>query len=113
MKTNLRFRNSILYIKIDGVLVGNKVQQFESEVIPIILGLKTKYVTINLKNVELIDKRGIDSLIKIADLTNRFKGKVALCELSKYIIDNFKHSDIFDYCFKTKNENTSLEVFKL
>ena len=113
MKTNIDYKKDILYIKVNGVLVGNKVEKFETEVIPIILGLNAKYVTINLKDVDLIDKRGINSLIKVSNVVNRFKGKVVLCELNNYLKDNFKHSDVFDYCYKSKNEKSSIGVFKL
>ncbi len=113
MKTDIDYKKDILYIKVNGVLVGNKIQKFESEVIPIILGLNAKYVTINLKDVDLIDKRGINSLIKVSNIVNRFKGKVVLCELNNYLKDNFKHSDVFDYCYKSKDEKSSIGVFKL
>ena len=113
MKTDIDYKKDILYIKVNGVLVGNKVEKFETEVIPIILGLNAKYVTINLKDVDLIDSRGINSLIKVSNVVNRFKGKVVLCELNNYLKDNFKHSDVFDYCYKSKNEKSSIGVFKL
>ncbi len=113
MKTDIDYKKDILYIKVNGVLVGNKVEKFETEVIPIILGLSAKFVTINLKAVDLIDRRGINSLIKVSNVVNRFKGKVVLCELNNYLKDNFKHSDVFDYCYKSKNEKSSIGVFKL
>lgn len=113
MKTEIDYKKNILYVKLIGILVGNKTYAFENEIIPIILGLSAKNVTINLKEVELIDKRGINSIIKISNIVNRFKGKVVLCELNDYIKNNFKHSDIFDYCYKSKNEKKSLEVFKI
>ena len=113
MKTDIDYKKDILYIKVNGVLVGNKVEKFETEVIPIILGLNAKFVTINLKAVDLIDSRGINSLIKVSNVVNRFKGKVVLCELNNYLKDNFKHSDVFDYCYKSKNEKSSIGVFKL
>ena len=113
MRTDIDYKNNVLNIRIDGVLIGNKVNKFESETIPIVIGLNAKYVSLNLSNVELIDKRGINSIIKLSDVVNRFNGKVVLCNLNDYLKENFKHSDIFDYCFKSKNEKTSLEVFKI
>ena len=113
MKTNIEYKNNVLYVKISGVLVGNKIEKLESELIPIILGLMASRVTINLSEVELIDNRGINSLIKVSNTVNRFKGKVVLCELNNYINCIFKHSNIFDYCFRSKNEKSSLEVFKI
>ena len=113
MKTDINYKDDILYIELTGVLVGNKIEKFESEVIPIIFGLRCNKVTINLSKIELIDKRGINSIIKISNIVNRFKGKVVLCDLNDYVKNNFKYSDVFDYCFKSKNEKTSKEVFKI
>lgn len=113
METEIDLKNGILYIRVSGVLVGNKVNKFECEVLPIVLSLESKYVTINLKDVDLIDSRGINSLIKVADSVNKFKGKVVLCDLNEYIKEIFKHSDIFDYCYKSSNEKTSVGVFSI
>lgn len=113
MSTNIDYKKGVLFIRINGILVGNKVNKFESEVIPIILGLGSRYITINLYNLELIDRRGIESLIKVSNIISRYDGKVALCEINDNIKDNFKNSDIYDYCFRTKNELTSLEVFQI
>ena len=113
MKTDIDYEDDVLFIRINGVLLGNKINLFESEVIPLLFGLQCKNAIINLSKIELIDKRGINSLIKISEIVNRFKGKVVLCDLNDYVKDNFKHSDIFDYCFKSKNEITSKEVFKI
>ena len=113
MTTNIEYNNDILNVRINGVLVGDKINIFENEVIPIILGLNVRYVTIDLNKIDLIDKRGINSLIKISSIVNRFKGKVVLCNLNNYVKNNFKHSDIYDYCYKSKNEKTSLGVFKI
>ncbi len=113
MKTNIDYKNKILFIRVNGVLVGNKTSMFEQEIIPIILSLKSRYVSINLNKVDLIDKRGINSLIKISNIVNSFKGKLVLCDLNDYVDNNLKHSDIFDYCFKSKNEKSSREVFKI
>ena len=113
MNTQIEYKKGILFIKISGVLVGNKINKFESEVIPIVLGLQAGNITINMNDISLIDKRGINSLIKISNLSNKFNGKLVLCNLNDYLKSNFKHSDIFDYCFKSKNEKSSVEVFKI
>ena len=77
------------------------------------LGLGSRFVTLNLLKLELIDRRGIESIIKISSIISRYDGKLALCEISDRIKENFKNSDIYDYCFRTKNELTSLGVFKI
>lgn len=113
MNTEIKFKKGVLFIRINGILVESKIQKFEEEVIPIILGLNSKYVTINLSNVELIDKKGMNSMIKISNIVDKFNGKVAICEINNKIKENFKKSDVFDYCFRSKNEKTSIGVFKI
>lgn len=113
MNTDIDFNRGILYIRLFGSFIKREVNNFESLVIPIILGLNQKYVTVNLANVDMFDRKGVNSLIKISDVVNRFNGKVVLCELNYHIKDYLKNSDIFDYCFKSKNEKTSLGVFKI
>ena len=65
MTTNIDYTKGVLFIRLNGVLVGNKINKFESEVITIVLGLGSRYVTLNLFKLELIDRRGIESIIKI------------------------------------------------
>ena len=113
MTTNIEYIKGILFIRINGVLVGNKISKFESEIIPIILGLGSRYVTLNLYKLELIDRRGLESIIKISNIISRYDGKLAICEVNNNIKENFKNSDIYDYCFKTKDELSSCEVFKI
>ena len=113
MNTEIKFKKGVLFIRINGILVESKIQKFEEEVIPIILGLNSKYVTINLSNVELIDKKGMNSMIKISNIVDKFNGKVAICEINNKIKENLKKSDVFDYCFRTKNEKTSIGIFKI
>ena len=113
MNIETNYKNKILNIKINGFLIKNKTNYFESEIIPILLTLKSKKVIINLINTKSVDEYGINSLIKIADLVNRFKGKLVLCNINNNIKDLFKESEIFDYCFKAKNEKTCIEVFNI
>ena len=68
MTTNIDYKKGVLFIRLNGVLVGNKINKFESEVIPIVLGLGSRYVTLNLFKLELIDRRGIESIIKISNI---------------------------------------------
>lgn len=113
MNTDIEYKKGVLLIKVKGLLVGNKTEIFESEVIPIILGLNADRVTISLLDVDLIDNRGINSLIKISSIVNRFNGKVVLCDLNKYIKNRLKQSDVYDYCFKSRSEKTSMGVFSI
>ena len=38
---------------------------------------------------------------------------VVICDINSSILDYIKNSDIFEYCFKSKNENSSVGVFSI
>lgn len=111
MKTDIDYKKGVLFVRVNGSLTGNKIKEFENEVIPIILGLGSKYVTINLYNIEIFDKKAIDSFIKISSVVSRFDGKLVICEISDNIKPDFKNSNIFDYCFEARDELSALGVF--
>lgn len=102
-----------MYVRVNGILVSSKVKEFEEGTIPIILGLSVKNVSVNLKNTSLIDKNGIDSLIKISNITNRYNGKTVICDVNSNIKDVIADSDLYDYCFKSKTERSSALVFEI
>lgn len=113
MIANIDYKKGVLFIRIKGVLTGNKCIEFENKIIPIVFGLESKYITINMSNVKDIDLNGINSFVKLSNIVSKWSGKVALCELNKNIDDFIRQSDIFDYCFKTKNELTAIGVFRI
>lgn len=113
MTTDIEYKKGVLYIRLKGLLVGKRVRSFEEEVIPIALGLKAKYITINLQELDMVDIRGLESFIKLSSIVNNNDGKLVLCEINELIKNRVYKSDVFDYCYKTKNELTSLGVFSI
>ena len=60
-----------------------------------------------------IDKNGIDSLIKISNITNRYNGKTVICDVNNNIKDTIVNSDLYDYCFKSKTKRSSVGVLNV
>ncbi|MBQ4262697.1 MAG: STAS domain-containing protein [Bacilli bacterium] len=112
MTTNIDFKKGILFIRIKGSLNQKNKNYFESEVIPVILGLQARCITLNLYELSEVDEKGVSSFIKLSNIANKWGGKVAICEINKSIKNFINKTDIFDYCFKTKNELTALGAFK-
>lgn len=113
MNTDIEYKKGVLYVRVSGVLISSKINKFESEIIPLLLGLDSKYVTLNLNGVDLIDKNGINSIIKLSNIVSKNEGKLVICNINDNIKSNFDNSDIFDYCFKAKNEITSSWIFSI
>ena len=109
MDIDIDYKKGILFIRIIGNFIRSNISKFEERIIPIILELTAKKVSINLSNIIMIDNYGLESFIKISNIVNRFNGKVAICDINNYI----KSSDVFDYCFKSKNEESVVGVLNI
>ncbi|UKI58760.1 MAG: hypothetical protein L6V81_05220 [Clostridium sp.] len=55
----------------------------------------------------------LSHLLKISNIVNRFNGKVAICDINNEINKFMKHSDVFDYCFSSKNEKSVIGVLNI
>lgn len=113
MKTNIELKKGILFVRLDGSFISGRINAFENRVIPIILCLELNKVNINLSNVKYVSKIGIDSIIKVSNVVSRFNGKVVLSNISDNLKQSLIKSDLFDYCFKSNNENDSLGIFNI
>lgn len=113
MGIDIDYKRGILFIRLLGNLTLNNIFKFEEEVIPIVLELTARNVSINLANVNLIDNSFINSFIKISNIVNRFNGKVVICDINNDINDYIKNSDLFDYCFRSRNEKLASGVFSI
>ena len=63
MGIDIDYKRGILFIRLLGNLTLNNIFKFEEEVIPIVLELTARNVSINLANVNLIDNSFINSFI--------------------------------------------------
>ena len=112
MDIDIDYKKGILFIRIIGNFIRSNISKFEERIIPIILELTAKKVSINLSNIIMIDNYGLESFIKISNIVNRFNGKVAICDIND--VNNYiKSSDVFDYCFKSKNEESVVGVLNI
>ena len=104
MTTNIEFKKGILFGRLNGSFYNETLNLFESRVIPVILGMSLKRVNIDLKDVNFVDKSGIDSIIKINInyILDKNKYEVFLC-----VVDN-KYtkcvSNILNKIFDNKEE---------
>ena len=96
MDIDIDYKKGILFIRIIGNFIRSNISKFEERIIPIILELTAKKVSINLSNI-----------------VNRFNGKVAICDINNDVNNYIKSSDVFDYCFKSKNEESVVGVLNI
>ena len=104
MNIDINYKRKILFININDSLLKKDISNFESLVIPVILQLNCRDVTINL-NINYIDKYGINSIIKICNLESKFDGNVIINKINNNIRKYLNESNLYDYCIHNEREN--------
>ena len=89
MTTNIEFKKGILFVRLNGSFYNETLNVFESRVIPVILGMSLKRVNIDLKDVNFVDKSGIDSIIKISNVVSRYDGKVVISGINDKVYKTY------------------------
>lgn len=114
LKINMEFSKGILWIRLDGILNKTTSNTFDDEVIPVILKHGIKYVVVNLDKVNVIDLKGIESLISLNEVVRSMNGKTTLCSLSNRKVKNILNKSEYNNTFyETSNELTALGVMKI
>lgn len=114
LEINMEFTKGILWIRLKGVLNKKTSETFEEEVIPVILKHGIKYVVINLDKLNLIDVKGIETLMSLNEVIHNLNGKTTLCSLTnKEVKDILNRKEYVCEFYETSNELTALEVMKI
>ena len=113
-KIDMEFKKGIFFIRLEGTLTKSNVNEFIEECIPVILKHGIKYVVVNLDKVNVIDLKGIESLISLNEVVRSMNGKTTLCSLSNREVKNILNKSEYNNTFyETSNELTALGVMKI
>ncbi len=99
MTTQINYKNNELHLKLKEQLIKKNINEFELDIIPILLLFDIDNVFIDFSEVISIDKSGIDSIIKISDLVRKNNGKVTLYNTNEKINKYLKDNNVYDYCY--------------
>ncbi len=114
IKTNIEFKKGILFLRLKGSLLKSESKELEEQIFPILLKGGFKYVVLNLDELNNIDSNGINFFDELYKITKSNNGRISLCNIKNDDVKyNIETSYINDLYYKTDNELTSLEVFKI
>ena len=113
MNLDMEYRKGILFIRIDGEITRKNIYKLNEEIIPVVLKHGLKYIVLNLEKVSYIDELGIDTLINLNTLVKRSGGESCLCNLINEKIKITVNESKLNNMYKTKNELSALELFKV
>lgn len=114
LKVDMEFKKGIFFVRLEGSLNKTTTEKFSNEVFPVILKYGLKYIVVNLDKVNIIDEKGIETLMELNEIVSKWKGKTTLCSLTnkkvKTIIKESMYNTLF---YETNNELTALGEMRL
>lgn len=83
LRMELEYKKNILYVRLRGILNKRSSYKINNYLIPLLNKHRIKYLVYNFSKLEMIDKEGIDALIRSKYSIKNNKGKIKVCSVSK------------------------------
>lgn len=83
LKLEMEYKEGILFARLKGILNKKSSYKINNYLNPVIKKHNIKYLVYNLKDLEMIDARGIDALENSKYYIKCNKGVIKACEVSK------------------------------
>lgn len=111
LKTILEFRRGVLFVRLDGVLTKDTIFRLQQDVTLKIKGGGIRNVVLNLRKLENIDFKGMNSLLYLYELCRDHHGKLLICGLEDgKVYDKLQKNNLFKYLVQINNEINAFEL---
>lgn len=112
LKSNLEIRRGILFVRLSGVLSESTVDDLK-DVTELICENGLSNVVLNLKDLEDIDRKGINIFLYIYELCKKNHGRSLLCDVNQNVDNKLKKSRIDKYMTIMSSELKAFEIIKV
>ena len=85
---DMRFKQGILFIRLNGILNGDTCMKLEESISTLIEDNGIKYVLINLKNLSYVDYYGLEAIKQSYKQITANNGKLIICGINKLFNQN-------------------------
>lgn len=107
---NTEFRKGIFFIRLEGNLTKDTINEFKLEVTNLIKDNEITNVLINLSDLEKIDRKGISELYYVYELSKSNRGLSLICGINDNIKRVIKISRLTKYFNKVEDELFALKL---
>ena len=110
----LEFRKGILFVRLQGKLVKDTVHKFQEEVIHLIQKNGIHTTVVNVKELEDLDLKGMNTLLYCYESCKQNKGKTFLCGvINETVKKRLDKGRVFNYISQIKDELDALKKVKV
>lgn len=108
------FRKGILFIRLSGELTKNTVDKLNDEVTTLIKDNGIKNIVFNIKELNIIDMKGINTLLYNYELIKKQKGACCLCGIENNLVRHrINNSRILKYMYEAGDELGAFNIINL
>ena len=107
---DMEFKQGILIVRLKGILNGDTSHRFKEDLELTIKDNGIKYVLINLKKLDFIDKYGLEVIKNSYNEIVKNKGKLIICGINKLFDYN---TNITDNLYQINEELTAYEIINI
>ena len=106
----MEFKHGILLVRLKGILNGDTVGLFKSDLEKVVSDNGIKYVLLNLKYLDYIDNYGFEAIKDTYRQIINNNGKLILCGISKIFNDNIV---LTDNLYQVNEEVTAYNIINI
>ena len=111
LEINSEFRKGILFVRLNGELSKKTIQILQNEVTDIILKGGIQNVVFNMKLLNDIDMKGMNSLLHHYEICKNRKGNCYICDITnRDVYMKLKKNRILNYLHEINSELTLLQL---
>ncbi len=110
----LEFRKGILFVRLRGKLVKSTAKEFQEEVIQLIQKNGIHTTVVNVKELEDLDLKGMNTLLYCYESCKQNKGTALLCGVTNESVkQRLDKGRVFNYMSQIKYELDALKKVKV
>ena len=114
LEINMEFRKGILFVRFIGELNEKTVEILEHDVTELVRENGIRNLVFNLEEVNNIDIKGINALLKNYELCKQNDGKTLICNLDNSLVKNrIYNSRLLKYMYEASDEISAINVLNL
>lgn len=114
LEITTEIRKGVLFVRLNGQLIKQTVPKLKEEISKLIQDNGIRNVVFNIKELNMIDMKGISSLIYNYKLINENKGKGYICGISHSLVKHrINNSNLLNYMFESSDELGALNIMDL
>lgn len=110
----MEFHKGVLFIRLSGELTKDTVPKLNEEVTALIKETGIKNIVFNIKELKLIDMKGINALLYNYELIKTNKGSGCVCGIDNSLVKHrINNSRLLKYLYESSDEIGALNIINL